>query len=516
MSLYHPRLLAQKLEDLVLKLLSWSHSVIQVRHAALGYQSKMELELAGESRAAGILAAQLGVDAQEMAQADAMLVEQTAYYFETKAEGDQACEAVQQAYTAARQTLAYWQAQLVQAEQAVGRAMETLQYAESEYARVVNASLRVHEAVERTSDEDVSYLREVEARVKVVRRDKKRAEKELSSAQVRASNCTSAVKYACEAIQVVEEAQQYSQQGTNALGRSHEHVVAAQKAFEEGKAALKREEEAVRAAEEVVEGAQKVLDDAAESLQTALLHEQASQGYQTQARAELEGKIQALFALNQADYNFSAGGAIGDPLLVDGTLPEGAVGAEVSGRISALDDTTALLERGYTGPKSDLELQPLVERLLQKRELVASEWWSKLKMEKRVEVLRKVHKDIARAYGFTPCQIEVYSLRPKLHGVFNEHMNRIILNRDLLVNDHPMQALNTLAHESRHAYQYHAIQQYTWTIPAHRRAGVKLWKANWQNYQVASEGYEDYYKQPIEVDARAFAAEVISNMYRGT
>jgi hypothetical protein len=515
MSLYHPRILAQKIEELVLTLLSWSHSAMQMRHSALAYQSKMETQLANERRMADILAAQLVADTQEMAHVDAMLVAQTAYCFATKTEVDQACEAVQRAYNAAQQAVAHWQTELVKAEQWVVAAMEALQYAENDYARAVTVSLRVHEAVELASDEDITYLREVEAQVSVAGREKKRAERELRHAQARVSSCTCAVKYVCEAIQVAEEAQRYSQQGANAAGRSHEHIVAAQKACEEAKEALKREEEAIRAAEEVVKGAQTMLDDAADSLHTALLHEQSSQEYQAQARVELDGKIQALFALNQPDYNLSDGGAIIDPLPVDSALPEGAMGAEVTSSVSYLDGTAALLERGYTGPKSDLELQPLIERLLQKRELVASEWWSKLKVEKRVEVLRKVHRDIARAYGFTPCQIEIYSLRPKLYGVFNENMNRIILNSNLLVKDHPRQALSTLVHESRHAYQYHAIQQYTWMVPAHRRDGVKLWKANWKDYQTASEGYENYYKQPIEVDARAFADEVISKMYEG-
>lgn len=478
MALYHPRILAYKLEELVAKLLSWSYSVTQLHHHAQAQQSRMDTQLAGVKRTADLLANQLVRDRQAVMQVDAVLVAQTVAYVEAKREVDQVCAIVQRAYDEAQQAQAYWQAELAKAEQRVMGAMEALQRGEKEPFH---------------------------------------AERELSRAQAYANKCKYALNSASEALRVAREVQQSSVQGADALGRSHEHVVAAQKAFEQSKTALQQEEGFFRAAEEVVKSAQTALDNAADSLHSALLHEQSSQAYQAQARGMLDGKIQALVALNQPDNDHAYGEANGASAQAGSVITDEPVGVKAAlDAVFALTESgTALSEKEYGGPKSDPELQSLVERLSRNTVLMTPERWSKLSEERKLELLRKVHKDIARIYGFAPCEIEIRTMQDKLRGAFSDRKNRIMINRKLVSQDHPRQVISTLSHETRHAYQYAAMKQHFWMLPADRRRAVKLWEKNWDNYQEANEGYEDYYKQPIEADARAFADAVVRQIYGG-
>lgn len=96
------------------------------------------------------------------------------------------------------------------------------------------------------------------------------------------------------------------------------------------------------------------------------------------------------------------------------------------------------------------------------------------------------------------------------YGFYDFRTNTITLNSLLLAD--PIEVVDTIAHETRHAYQ-------------HMRADVletredALYKVNFENYInpiQLSDGdwlfFTDYYNQYIEVDARAFANKVTEAM----
>ena len=70
----------------------------------------------------------------------------------------------------------------------------------------------------------------------------------------------------------------------------------------------------------------------------------------------------------------------------------------------------------------------------------------------------------------------------------------------------PYERLKTIVHELRHAYQYLVYND----LIDHREADktVKIWRDNWNNYisyKSELDNFDEYYGQPIEVDARWFA-----------
>lgn len=98
--------------------------------------------------------------------------------------------------------------------------------------------------------------------------------------------------------------------------------------------------------------------------------------------------------------------------------------------------------------------------------------------------------------------IELMSEGPAL-GLFDYNVNKIRLNERYF--DNPIELVDTIAHEMRHAYQHMRAEIY----------GTKtdrLYVANFDNYipiQYDSDGncvnFSDYSDQLVEVDARVFA-----------
>jgi hypothetical protein len=142
------------------------------------------------------------------------------------------------------------------------------------------------------------------------------------------------------------------------------------------------------------------------------------------------------------------------------------------------------------------------------RELQPGEW-EKLDMNERAAWLVKVHNHIAEQYGFKPYSVKAQPLPPQVGGYFSAATRSIVLNDIILKDANPNRALNVIAHESRHGYQWHAVLN-PGAVPADVRAKVDTWRHNFQNYKTpAVHGYKAYYNQPVEVDARAFAEDIV-------
>ncbi len=141
-------------------------------------------------------------------------------------------------------------------------------------------------------------------------------------------------------------------------------------------------------------------------------------------------------------------------------------------------------------------------------ELKAGEW-ERLEIKEKAEWLVKVHNHVAEQYGFKPYTVKAQQLPPNYGGYFNAATRTIVLNDVILRDATPNRALNVIAHESRHGYQWHAVLNPA-SVPADVREKIDIWRNNFANYKTpAIHGYKAYYNQPIEVDARAFAETVV-------
>lgn len=134
--------------------------------------------------------------------------------------------------------------------------------------------------------------------------------------------------------------------------------------------------------------------------------------------------------------------------------------------------------------------------------------WSKLSLQNRGAVMQSVENEVARREGRTPCNVSLYSETPKngklSAGWYNRETDSIGMNTYHL-DGKADACLNTILHEGRHAYQEKAVAG---EINHHNQDELKAWRNNMKpgHYISPEQNRMAYYRQPIEADARDYAA----------
>lgn len=151
-----------------------------------------------------------------------------------------------------------------------------------------------------------------------------------------------------------------------------------------------------------------------------------------------------------------------------------------------------------------------------------------LDYEKKCEVLEAVIYCEARYLGLCKLNIEFKDLEDdSLLGTYN-HMTKTITVNSNPIKDGSLpggtseELLITVLHECRHAYQNLLSEMYMQATPEQRnlyvftREGVNEWITNLGDYKPGDESIEgqmEYFRQPIEEDARIFAEVEVKILY---
>ena len=129
--------------------------------------------------------------------------------------------------------------------------------------------------------------------------------------------------------------------------------------------------------------------------------------------------------------------------------------------------------------------------------------WKKMSRNKRKEVLIALAKSISTAFRIEIKGIIFFEGHTSLRGYYN-HDGYLYMNDDVLTVDSNMEdALDTIFHEGRHAFQHAAINNPNFYSISRQQA--LLWEHNIHNYISYERNPYRYYNQPIEMDAREFA-----------
>jgi hypothetical protein len=134
--------------------------------------------------------------------------------------------------------------------------------------------------------------------------------------------------------------------------------------------------------------------------------------------------------------------------------------------------------------------------------------WSKLNLQNKAAVIQSVENEVARREGRPPCNVSLFSEPPSngmiTAGQYNPKNGGIELNAYHLQGNQS-ECLNTVLHEGRHAYQDKAIKG---EIYHHNKAELKAWQDNMKpgHYIQPEQNRRAYYRQPVEADAREYAA----------
>ncbi|HWM74376.1 MAG TPA: hypothetical protein VNQ53_11580 [Nocardioides sp.] len=153
-----------------------------------------------------------------------------------------------------------------------------------------------------------------------------------------------------------------------------------------------------------------------------------------------------------------------------------------------------------------------------------AERWSQLSDAERKAIIEEKIEELAEEYGIDNPAI-IWGHLGSTNGSWSESNGEVNLNIDNL--DDP-DILHTVAHELRHARQHEAVRdsndwQFPWEddpFDMHEEDGIteeqaEEWEENFDNYQSTQNpgvSFDDYYNQPVEVDARESGKEYVDGL----
>lgn len=157
--------------------------------------------------------------------------------------------------------------------------------------------------------------------------------------------------------------------------------------------------------------------------------------------------------------------------------------------------------------------------------------WTKLTVQERLIVLNSMENGIAKIEHRPAQRIKIEDMDSKCMGYHCYTEDIIAINTKYLVSANPLshrRVIETILHEGRHAYQHYNVD----VKSIHESLSeVKEWEKNfydpqWRYYSYKGQkiyipfdngetidvGYRLYANQPVEIDARNFASEVLRKL----
>jgi hypothetical protein len=157
--------------------------------------------------------------------------------------------------------------------------------------------------------------------------------------------------------------------------------------------------------------------------------------------------------------------------------------------------------------RSEDEIQidfPIEKSSILALEKFMPETWQNLTEQEKYNAVYDLTKEVSVALELSEIpEIKIFEADETYCGEYDLGKNTISLNH--IIFDNPYELVDTITHETRHAYQYMRSEILDTKEDA-------LFKCNFENYitplQLPDGGYlnfTDYYDQYVEADARAFA-----------
>lgn len=143
--------------------------------------------------------------------------------------------------------------------------------------------------------------------------------------------------------------------------------------------------------------------------------------------------------------------------------------------------------------------------------------WSTLDSDTRLCLLQEVENRRAKIDGRKPLKVSVAKMRPSMMGACCTHEDgsqELVLNERFVKGSRfgvhtAGEALNTILHEGRHAYQSHCIREGKGNVS---RRMILEWMMSQETYINSAIDYDLYMLQAIEMDARYFARREIQKI----
>lgn len=125
------------------------------------------------------------------------------------------------------------------------------------------------------------------------------------------------------------------------------------------------------------------------------------------------------------------------------------------------------------------------------------EVWQGLELDERIGAMKELESRLSLVELRPVVPLSFENLGEGVCGYFDGQM--IHVNMNILSDSSPLEAIDTVAHEGRHAYQHYAVSNPEIHDDPKE---VALWAENFKSYISAEMyGYELYRNQPVEADA---------------
>lgn len=151
--------------------------------------------------------------------------------------------------------------------------------------------------------------------------------------------------------------------------------------------------------------------------------------------------------------------------------------------------------------------------------------WKNLTLEQRRDLLNTIEYRIAKIEHRPPVPFKVEKMQPQMFGYQDSYNNIIALNSKYVMSDSKesyKDVIDTIIHEGCHAYQHYNVDI---KCIHDSLSVVNTWRENFYDpkykycsgssvvvigpNKIGDVGYRLYYYQPVEIDARNFASDVM-------
>lgn len=134
--------------------------------------------------------------------------------------------------------------------------------------------------------------------------------------------------------------------------------------------------------------------------------------------------------------------------------------------------------------------------------------WQKYSYEKRFKIFVELEKRVAKKLKIEPVKLEIKYEDWNCFGAFTtDSVNKKIIINSILLEQpkYRFHGMETIAHETRHAYQFSVISRklkwYEFT--------AKKWRENWQGYFSSTTDNLMYNNQVVERDAQKYSIKFL-------
>lgn len=137
--------------------------------------------------------------------------------------------------------------------------------------------------------------------------------------------------------------------------------------------------------------------------------------------------------------------------------------------------------------------------------------WNHYSIQEKTTIAQNLAEFETELLGIPSVHLITGKLKRYTQGEYHADTNEMWIDIDHLANSPAEEVIVTICHEVHHSFEHYLVDNLDWDSAIMQTAyfeEIRLWRENQRNYlQPYVDGFSSYEAQPVEVAARAYAAE---------